>query len=148
MRRFISILIFATIVALGLVSCTKTDKNVEKIAGEWHWQGTEADIEIEIYLAFHSDRSFDLFQKIGEGAFRHYTGTFTYDGKTLSGVYSDKTSWRYSYEALVEGDNLTLNYIGEDKSLTYVRKNIPYTVRHHHTAPLKSVVEDDQIPFL
>jgi hypothetical protein len=147
MKKFISNLIFATFVALGLASCTKVDKNVEKISGEWYWQGTEADVDLEIYLAFNKDNTFDLFQKIGDGAFRHYTGTFNFDGKTLNGVYSDKTAWRYSYEALVDGNNLTLSYIGEERSLTYVRKSIPFTVKQHHTEPLKSMA-DENIPFL
>ena len=147
MKKFISNLIFATFVALGLASCSKTDKNLEKLSGEWYWQGTEAGVELEVYVAFEKDNTFDLFQRIGEGAFRHYTGTFTYDGKTLSGVYSDKTAWMYNYEVVLEGDNLTLNYIGEEKSLTYVRKSIPFTVRQHHTEPLKSFA-DEYKPFL
>ena len=147
MKKFISNLIFATIVALGLASCSKTDKNLEKLSGEWYWQGTEEGVELEVYLAFQTDNTFDLFQKIGDGAFRHYAGTYSYDGKTLTGVYSDKTAWRYSYEVVVDGDNLTLNYIGEEKSLTYVRKSIPFSVKQHHTEPLKSAA-DEFVPFL
>ena len=113
MKKFISNLIFATFVALGLASCTKTDKNLERLSGEWHWQGIEADVELDVYVVFQTDNTFELFQKIGEGAFRHYSGTFTFDGKTLTGVYSDKTPWRYSYEVLLDGDNLTMNYMGE-----------------------------------
>lgn len=147
MKKFISNLIFATFVALGLASCTKTDKNLERLSGEWHWQGIEADVELDVYVAFQTDNTFELFQKIGEGAFRHYSGTFTFDGKTLTGVYSDKTPWRYSYEVLLDGDNLTMNYIGEEKSITYVRQSIPFTVRHHYTEPLKSAA-DENVPFL
>ena len=109
MKKFISNLIFATFVALGLASCTKTDKNLEKISGEWYWQGTEANVSLEVYLAFKTDNTFDLFQKIGDGAFRHYTGTYTYDGVNLSGVYSYKTPWKYAYQAQVNGDNLVMN---------------------------------------
>ena len=47
MKKFISNLIFATFVALGLASCSKTDKNLEKLSGEWYWQGTEAGVELE-----------------------------------------------------------------------------------------------------
>ena len=148
MKRFILNLIFATFVALGLASCSKTDKNLQKLSGEWYWEGTEAEVSLEVYLAFRTDNTFDLFQKIGEGAFRHYSGTYTYDGKILSGVYSDKTAWRYSYEAQVNGDNLTLNYVGEEKSLTYTRKSIPFTVRHHYTEPMKSSIAEEYLPFL
>ena len=147
MKKFISTLIFATVVALGLVSCSKTDPNLEKISGEWYWQGTENGIALEVYLAFNTDGVFDLFQKLGDGAFRHYTGTFSYDGENLKGVYSDKTLWAYDYVATVSGDSLTMKYVGADVSITYFRKTIPFTVRHHHTSPLKSMA-DDHVPFL
>lgn len=51
MKKFISALIFATVVAFGLVSCSKTDPNLEKISGEWYWQGTEQGVTLEVYLA-------------------------------------------------------------------------------------------------
>ena len=38
MKKIISNVIFATVVALGLISCEKTDPNLEKIAGEWYLQ--------------------------------------------------------------------------------------------------------------
>ena len=72
MKKFISTLIFATVVALGLASCSKTDANLEKISGEWYWNSTESGVDMEVYVAFHTDATFDLYQKLGEGAFRHY----------------------------------------------------------------------------
>ena len=147
MKKFISTLIFATVVALGLASCSKTDANLEKISGEWYWNSTEAGVDMEVYVAFHTDATFDLYQKLGEGAFRHYTGTYSFDGENLKGVYSDRTAWSYDYIATVSGDNLTMKYVGTDVTITYVRKTIPFTVRHHHTTPLKSMA-DDYVPFL
>ena len=146
MKKFIS-LIFATVVALGLSSCSKIDANLEKISGEWYWNSTEAGVDMEVYVAFHTDGVFELFQKLGEGAFRHYTGTYTFDGETLKGIYSDKTAWAHDYIVTISGNNLTMKYVGEEVSITYVKKTIPFTVRHHHTAPLKSAA-DDFLPFL
>ena len=146
MKKFIS-LIFATVVALGLSSCSKTDANLEKISGEWYWNSTEAGVDMEVYVAFHTDATFDLYQKLGEGAFRHYTGTYTFDGVTLKGVYSDKTLWAHEYTVTLSADSLTMTYVGEDVSITYVKKTIPFTVRHHNTEPLKSAA-DDFLPFL
>lgn len=147
MKKFISTLIFATVVALGLASCSKTDANLEKISGEWYWNSTEAGVDMEVYVAFHTDATFDLYQKLGEGAFRHYTGTYTFDGDTLKGIYSDKTAWAHDYIVTISGNNLTMKYVGEEVSITYVKKTIPFTVRHHHTEPLKSMA-DDYVPFL
>jgi hypothetical protein len=147
MKKFISALIFATVVAFGLVSCSKTDPNLAKISGEWYWNNTEAGVDMEVYVAFHTDATFDLYQKLGEGAFRHYTGTYTFDGETLKGIYSDKTAWAHDYIVTISGNNLTMKYVGEEVSITYVKKTIPFTVRHHHTEPLKSMA-DDYVPFL
>ena len=147
MKKFISALIFATVVAFGLASCSKTDPNLEKISGEWYWQGTEQGVTLEVYLAFNTNGSFELYQKLGDGAFRHYAGTYTFDGETLKGVYSDKTAWAHDYIVSLSGDNMTMTYVGKEVSITYVRKTIPFTVRHHHTEPLKSMA-DDYVPFL
>lgn len=151
MKKIISKVVFATIVALGLISCEKTDPNLKKIAGEWYLQEENA----EVYIDFNSDGTFALFQNIAlnEGMnaprYRFYSGTFTYDGTLLIGVYSDNSKWAYTYQATVSGDNLTMTFTDNGKNYvrTYVRKPIPFTVRNSITEPLKSSA-DEVIPFL
>lgn len=153
MKRIISNIIFATVIAFGLVSCTKTDKNMEAIAGEWHWQGTEGGVEIDIWIGFNEDGTFELYQQIpgladdDQGRYRRYDGTFTFDGTLLNGRYSDGTYWKHSYSVTVSGDRLKMDYVGEDYSLTYEKKAIPFNVRKYSTAPLKSMTEEP-VPFL
>ena len=55
MKKFIS-LIFATVVALSLISCSKADKNLEKIAGEWYLQ----EENVEVYVEFDEEGTFAL----------------------------------------------------------------------------------------
>ena len=151
MKKIISKLIFATFVALGLISCSKADKNLEKIAGEWYLQ----EENVEVYVEFNVDGTFALYQNISvaedgnDPRYRLYYGTFAYDGTTLSGVYSDKSHWGYTYQATVSGDNLTMAFTDNGKEFvrTYVRKTIPFTVRKNCTEPLKSSI-DEVVPFL
>ena len=151
MKKIISKIVFATVVALGLISCEKADQNLKKIAGEWYLQEENA----EVYIDFNSDGTFALFQNISvnEGMnaprYRFYSGTFTYDGTLLTGVYADKSQWAYTYQATVSGDNLTMTFTDNGKNYvrTYVRKPIPFTVRNSITEPLKSS-GDEIIPFL
>lgn len=151
MKKIISKVIFATVVALGLIACEKTDKNLENIAGEWYLQEDNA----EVYIDFNADGTFEMFQNISVNEngnnprYRLYTGTFTYDGIFLTGVYSDKSQWAYSYQATVSDDNLTMTFTDKGKEFvrTYVRKVIPFTVRKNCTEPLKSSA-DEVVPFL
>lgn len=151
MKKIISKLIFATVVALGLASCSKTDRNIDKIAGEWYFQ----EENVEVYVEFKADGTFALYQNISvtDGAndprYRLYCGTFTYDGENLAGVYSDGARWAYSYQTTVSGDNLTMAFTDNGKEFvrTYVRKTIPFTVRKNCTEPLKSSAEE-VVPFL
>ena len=151
MKKIISKVIFATVVALGLIACEKTDKNLENIAGEWYLQ----EDNVEVYIDFNSDGTFEMFQNISVNEngnnprYRLYTGTFTYDGIFLTGVYSDKSQWAYSYQATVSGDNLTMTFTDKGKEFvrTYARKVIPFTVRKNCTEPLESSA-DEVVPFL
>ena len=151
MKKIISNVIFATVVALGLISCEKTDPNLEKIAGEWYLQ----EENVEVYISFNTDGTFELYQNISvnEGTnaprYRLYKGMFTYDGTLLKGVYSDDSQWAYTYQATVSGDNLTMAFTDNGKEFvrTYVRKSIPFTVRKNCTEPLKSSA-DEVVPFL
>ena len=151
MKKIISKLIFATVVALGLLSCSKTDKNLEKIAGEW----CLLEDNVEVYVEFDTDGKFALYQNISVSEdgntprYRLYYGTFTYDGSKLDGVYSDGTRWAYSYQATISGNNLTMAFTDNGKEFvrTYVRKTIPFTVRKNCTEPLKSAT-GEVVPFL
>jgi hypothetical protein len=151
MKKIISKVIFATVVALGLISCEKTGGNFRHIVGEWFYQ--EADVEV--YIDFNLDGTFEMYQKLGEseGAngprYRLYTGTFEYDGITLKGKYADKSNWERSYTVSVEGDNLKMNFTEGEKaySYVYVKKTIPFYVKKYCTEPLKSAF-DEVVPFL
>ena len=90
-----------------LTSCEKPKSVAEQLAGDWHC--TSSAIDAEIYATFNADKTFILYQQIGEGAFRVYNGT--YEIKTnvnagedsvasnhiLTGTYNDGKSWGAEY---------------------------------------------------
>uniref|UniRef100_UPI00405755F4 hypothetical protein n=1 Tax=Alistipes sp. TaxID=1872444 RepID=UPI00405755F4 len=102
--------IFFALVALLVVACKpnpnsgsgSTDKikwlNEGKICGEWVMtKHADKETEIQVYIAFNEDSSFDLYQRVYSVVWLHYKGTFTLEGTTLSGVYSDGKAWGSRY---------------------------------------------------
>ena len=65
--------------------------------GEWvltEWNNSK-DLPFGIYLQLNEDNTFDLYQHTSNVLWVHYTGTYSLNGTTLSGVYSDGESWGY-----------------------------------------------------
>ena len=129
-----------------LTSCKKEMTLAEKIVGDWHCQATSVDAEI--YVTFTAEGTFALYQKIGEGAFRLYNGTYGLAGSVLSGKYNDGTAWGASYEvASSDSDTLTLTAEGVTETYGRVTGGIPEEV----LASCVTVVKSNgisEIPFL
>ena len=81
----------------------------------------------------------DEVLSVGDGAFRKYTGTYTFDGTLLDGVYSDKAPWKEAKTVTIDGDSLTAVGVKTGETITYVRKLVPATVRYHYSDALKSM---------
>ena len=129
-----------------LTSCKKEMTLAEKIVGDWHCQATSVDAEI--YVTFTTEGTFALYQKIGEGAFRLYNGTYTLAGTVLSGKYNDGSAWGASYEVTSsDSDTLTLTAEGVVETYGRVTGGIPEEV----LASCVTVVKSNgisEIPFL
>ena len=111
-----------------------------KLVGEWHC--ASSDIDADIFLAFADDASFKLYQKIGEGAYRLYQGTWSLDEKTsvLTGKYNDGNDWGSSYTiALSEDKNsMTLTPSEGTEKQSYSREVIPADVKEGCVVVVKS----------
>ena len=129
-----------------LTSCKKEMTLAKKMVGDWHCQATSVDAEI--YVTFTAEGTFALYQKIGEGAFRLYNGTYGLAGSVLSGKYNDGTAWGASYEvASSDSDTLTLTAEGVTETYGRVTGGIPEEV----LASCVTVVKSNgisEIPFL
>lgn len=112
-----------------LVACGKENKpgkggsKAPAIAGVWELSdiATKASIgsvAVSVYLDFADGGSFTLYQKIGEGRYTKFTGTYTVDKDSLSGKYADGKAWG-PYKAEVNGSSLTLVKEGGSETDTY-----------------------------
>ena len=143
MKKLLYILIAAV---CALTSCKKEMTLEEKLAGDWHC--TAASIDAELYVSFAADKTFSLYQQIGEGAFRVYNGTWSLSGSTLSGQYNDGTSWATSYEVVsTDEDTLTLTAEGISETYKRISGGIPEEVLASCVTVVKSE-GTDAIPFL
>ena len=121
------------VVLLGLVACGGQNKDnpdttpvltKENLVGAWELSSvsTKAAVgseTVNVYVDFASSGSFSLYQKIGQGRYTKFDGTFSVsaDGK-LSGKYSGGASWG-PYEGAVSGSTLTLTSAGGNEVDTY-----------------------------
>lgn len=124
--------ILAVMTLMVMTGCKKDEKPIDckaTLPGEWHCmpEGIDADV----YAAFEEDGSFDLYQKVGEGRHRHYTGTWKCEGNTLSGNYSDGSAWGSSYTVdFKDNDNMTLTALnGSNEVMSYTRESVPSEVK-------------------
>jgi hypothetical protein len=140
MKGIVNKIMLAVAAVLAFASCVKSeDAVVKELAGDWYYETVEADTPVQVYVSFAKDMTFELYQKVGGGAFRKYTGTYTFDGTLLDGVYSDKAPWKEAKTVTIDGDSLTAVGVKTGETITYVRKLVPATVRYHYSDALKSM---------
>lgn len=119
--------------ALALVACKKDGGEepvppvpTQGIVGTWELvsvatKATVGDIQVSVYVDFNSSGNFTLYQKIGMGRYTKFEGTYTLtsDNK-LAGSYGDNSSWG-PYDAVLNGETLTLTTAGGKEVDTYKR---------------------------
>lgn len=146
MKKSIYILIALLLVATGC----KKDKPVDYaklIIGEWHC--APETFEADVYLALDTDGTFDLYQQIGEGRHRHYSGEWEINENVLSGIYSDGQAWGSNYQVSFSGgDAMSLKALnGSEEVMKYSREAIPSEVIEG-SIEVKSAVDMDYRPVL
>lgn len=122
MKRIYSLLMALALVMSCACSCRKEpSKKGLDVTGVWELTEVSpitksamiGDRAVDVFLQFSSDGSFAIHQKLGDGAYKVFTGTWTLTGNTLDGVYSDKKAWGSTYTVEREGDMMTLASKGE-----------------------------------
>lgn len=131
MKRIISV--FA--LCASLLTFSSCGEKIEElplnIVGTWSLSdiqtkaATLAGQTIDVYVTFNEDNTFQLYQKIGQGRYTAYSGTWSLLETTLDGKYSDGTVWGTSYQVSQNDarSTLTLSSAGEDYN--YVKGQIP-----------------------
>lgn len=139
MKKFGIIALLA--LCMAVVSCGGNNGNdpdpkptPEKgsIIGQWQLTSvtTKASIGseiIEVYLDFKSTGDFCIYQVVGAGRPRLYTGTYTYEKDVLKGKYTDGTSIK-PYDVTCSKTELTLSPQGGKEVDKYKSTTIPQDV--------------------
>ena len=125
-------ILFILTTLLLFAGCKKDEKPIDyraTLSGEWHC--TPEGLDVDIYATFNEDGTFDLYQKAGAGRYRHYTGSWTCEGNTLSGSYSDGNAWGSSYTMnFTDQDHMTLTALnGSEEVMAYTREPVPSEVK-------------------
>lgn len=111
-----------------------------KIAKEWHC--VVSDIDADIYLSLGDSYTFELYQKIGEGAHRLYKGTWELNEDTamLSGKYNDGAAWGSGYTVSVseDGNSMTLTPSEGSEAQVYRKESIPSEVKEKAVVIVRS----------
>lgn len=149
-KLFIKILSLLALVA-AFASCKKEEGNPEldKIVGEWHYtNGETGSAVMDVYVVFNADYSFALYQKIGEGAYRKFTGSYTLTNSVLAGTYSNGTAWADSYNvSYADGALVLTSASNSQSSVKYSKKNVPEEVLNHYDDDTKAEASD-MVPVL
>lgn len=129
-------IMMAAAMALVVSACSKEDND---ICGEWHLSDisvvtkAQEPYDISVYLAFSKNGNFDLYQKLQDGKYVHYTGKWEMADGQLYGYYTDGTPWGAgSYGVSLSSKTLKLtanNGLGE--VTTYKREKIPSSVKEN-----------------
>ena len=119
--------IFTALLMITATGCKKEDKKVDykaSLVGQWHC--TPEGMDAEIYVEFVQDGSFALYQQVGEGRYRKFTGLWQCEENILSGTYADGSPWGSTYQMEFNDGILTLTALnGSNEVMTYIKKDIP-----------------------
>lgn len=143
------ILFTAMLAVLAFVGCGKekdTPKvdNAANVVGEWHC--APEGMDVDVYVAFDAAGTFDEYQRIGEGRYRHYAGTWSVNKSELSGVYADGTEWGSSYALSFDGDTMTLTAKNDsEEAILYTKTVIPAEVKDEAIDPLGSETRAEEV---
>lgn len=127
-------IMIAAALAVVMSGCAKEEKD---ISGEWHLSDisvvtkAQEPYDVSVYLAFSKTGGFDLYQKLQDGKYVHYTGNWEMVDNQLYGFYSDGTPWGAgSYVVSLSSKTLKLTANnGSGEVTTYKREKIPSSVK-------------------
>ena len=129
----------ACVLSVMAVACTPDNPEEEKpsgsaIVGEWQLsdvvtKATIGEETVNVYVSFTADSSFELYQQLGTGWYRYYSGTWELKDGVLSGNYSNGKAWGSSYSVSFDGDNMILTTPSGNETDTYIRTTIPDVVK-------------------
>ena len=135
----------AVAAALAVACGSKVDK-AASVEGEWELVDVEFATKsavvgsetVSVYINFDAKGTFAMYQKLGEGRFRNFSGTWSCSNGILNGTYSDGKNWGCPYKVSRDGDTLVMVSSPDGKdSYTYHKCTIPEEVKKNSWLFLK-----------
>ena len=109
----------------------------QKMTGEWFCPSLA--VGGDAYLSFSEDKTFELYQKIGEGGYRLYRGTWNLEDTLLTGKYNDGEEWAASYSVAVDDETMTLTSQNDASEVSSFSKTaIPEDIKNTCVIVVKS----------
>ena len=130
MKRIICVVL----AILAITGCGKKKIKALDISGDWKLVSIESKArigneEIDVYLRFDKEGTFEMYQMLGTGRYRQFKGSWQLTESILSGTYADGSAWGSSYEVtLDEGKTLTLASTSGNEVDVYQSSTIPNEV--------------------
>ena len=126
-----TLLIISTLILLascGEKNGGKTELTLEqKLCTEWH--STFLPVDGDIYVRFNDNKTFELYQQIGEGAHRLYRGTWNLEENLLTGKYNDGEEWAAAYTITINDKQLTMTSVNDAaEESVFAKEDIPEEV--------------------
>lgn len=110
----------------------------DKLCTDWH--STSLSLEADIYISFADNNTFELYQKIVEGAYRLYRGTWNLEEDILTGKYNDGEDWAAAYQISIDGETLTMTSKNDAAEVSVYKKTvIPSSVKETSETIIKSL---------
>ena len=110
----------------------------DKLCTDWH--STSLSLEADIYISFADNNTFELYQKIVEGAYRLYRGTWNLEEDILTGKYNDGEDWAAAYKISIDGETLTMTSKNDAAEVSVYKKTvIPSSVKETSETIVKSL---------
>ena len=131
--------LFIALLCSLFVGCNEeqTQEKELNIVGCWHLTElhqietrtvTIGEETIEIYIDFAADNTFRLYQMVGAGKYRSFSGSWVLEADKLSGIYDDKTAWGTDYEVALNSTGTELTLVSKGEQYVYVKEEIPADV--------------------
>lgn len=143
MKRFFAIVSSLAVALLCISGCDKKMNPVEpasppdySVEGTWQLSNLEVKTVsigssiVDIYITFSQDEYFSLYQFVGDGRYRHYTGKWQRTADKLSGTYTDNSSWasEYTIRKSDNGKTLILTATNGEKMTFISCTSVPQSV--------------------
>ena len=138
MIKKLAMTVAVAVAAAFAVACGSKEDKAAGVEGEWELVDVEFATKsavvgsetVSVYVNFDAKGTFVMYQKLGEGRFRKFSGTWSCSNGILNGTYSDGKNWGCPYKVSRDGDTLVMVSFPDGKdSYTYSKCAIPEEVK-------------------